>query len=507
MADTTEKKDSVNFPCQAYEDWKNEVDLPMTLMKGTKGMQEAGQFYLPAEEAESTTSYSNRKARSVLLNVFKRTIHKMSGEVFSKDIVESDDMSDDIKELMLDVNLEGKDITSFSRSIFAKALAAGIVHVLVDYPDLRIQENENGNKQFYDEDTKEWTPFTKERQKAKGFRPYWVVVPGENLIGWRGNVVNGRYMLTQLRIREYTDEPDGEWGTKTVQRVRVLEPGKYAVYIRSGREGDKNTWIIEKEGTTTLDFIPFCTFMPGEEMTKLTAMSPLDDLAYLNLMHWQSSSDQRNILHYARLVIYFGKLLDEAGDEDTGQLVVGANKMIHTTSPEGDFKIVEPTGKSIESGRMDLQDLEKQMALFGLTYMLPKTGTTTATERALDSSENDSALKSWSVGFENFLDTLVDYTGIWLGNEPGKSGTLTVNKEFRTFLRDVEPRILLEGFVKGLLSKQLVFEEFKRRDLIRSDYDFATLLSELENEARSSINDFSNLGGTFLGAAGTQPEK
>ena len=496
-----EKKKNVNTPCIDYDEWLDEVELPMALMGGTRAMQDAGTTYLAQEEEESSTSYNNRKERSILLNVFKRTIHKMSGEVFAKDIGLNDDVSEDIKELMEDVDLEGRNLTRFCRPVFSKALGEGVVHVLVDYPTLEIQESKSGAKQFYDEETETWLPLTQDKQKEKGFRPYWIVIPGENLIGWRGKIVNGKYIMTQLRIREQTEEEDGEWGTKTVLRVRVLEPGKYTIYIKSDEEG-KNDWIEERSGLTTLDFIPFVSFIPGEEMTKLTAMSPLDDLAWLNLMHWQSSSDQRNILHFARLVIYFGKMLDEAGSEDTGQLIIGPNRMIHTGHEKGDFKIVEPQGNSIESGRQDLQDLEKQMALFGLTYMMPKTGTVTATERALDTSENDSALKSWAVSFEDFINVLIDYTGIWLEKQPGESGTCNVNREFRTFLRDVEPKILLEGFTKLLLSRRLVFEEFKRRDLVRSEEDFADVLAEIENDARTSAGNFEELGGTFLGAGG-----
>jgi hypothetical protein len=112
-----------------------------------------------------------------------------------------------------------------------------------------------------------------------------------------------------------------------IEQIRVLEPGR-------GRSGasDKDEdgeWVLHAEGTTTLptsrsrrSISTAPGFMTGEP--------PLEDLADLNVAHWQSQSDQRNILHVARVPILFG-----AGfDERAATLVVGAGTMARSSDPD-----------------------------------------------------------------------------------------------------------------------------------------------------------------------------
>ncbi len=60
------------------------------------------------------------------------------------------------------------------------------------------------------------------------------------------------------------------------------------------------------------------------------------DLAYINIMHWQSQSDQDNILHVARAPILFGKGIPE------GTVVkIGVDSEIICNAEGADFKFVE----------------------------------------------------------------------------------------------------------------------------------------------------------------------
>ena len=56
----------------------------------------------------------------------------------------------------------------------------------------------------------------------------------------------------------------------------------------------------------------------------MRARPPLLDLAWLNLAHWQSSSDQRHILHIARVPILFARGMDTA----ESQIDIGPNRII-----------------------------------------------------------------------------------------------------------------------------------------------------------------------------------
>jgi hypothetical protein len=78
----------------------------------------------------------------------------------------------------------------------------------------------------------------------------------------------------------------------------------------------------------------------------MRASPPLAKLAELNIAHWQSSSDQRNILHVARVPILFG-----AGVRRRRQNAIGASEMVKFNSnPAAKLTYVEHTGAAIGAG-------------------------------------------------------------------------------------------------------------------------------------------------------------
>jgi len=157
-----------------------------------------------------------------------------------------------------------------------------------------------------------------------------------------------------LRIKEAAEEEDGEYGTKTVERVRVLRPGSWEVW----EKGEKDEYALIESGATTLAEIPYVPFY-GRKTGFMLGESPLLDLAHLNVKHWQSQSDQDTILHVARVPILAAITSDEGFE-----LTVGASSAVRI--PEGgDLKFVEHGGAAIAAGRQSLQDLEGQMIQTG----------------------------------------------------------------------------------------------------------------------------------------------
>lgn len=489
----------------AQRDYKNYVseilDLPKTLMGGTRAMREAGETYLPTEDEETSAQYIKRKGRSILLNVYKRTVQKLTGEVFSQPITIDDGTSKEFKnEWSENIDMAGSDLNRFSFSVFIHTLADGCGGILVEYPNVK-KEIRNGKVYYLEEDPKvvekpEWRPFTQAVEKEKKWRPYWVHVLAENILGARFQIIDGITKMTMLRIKEEADEEVGRWGVGKKKQIRVLTIGHWELWEKRPIDdiGNRDTWMLVDEGNTNLNFIPYVVIKFGEEINQLLADPPLEDLAWLNLMHWQSSSDQRNILHYARVFILFGKMINMGED---GKLITGANKMILSNNESADMKVVEHSGKALEAGRQDLKDLEMQMAMFGLTYLMPKTGSVTATEKAIDNAENNSALKNFALIFEDALNVAVDYSHRMIGLKEGEGGKVKVNTEFRSFLRDYEAGILIEAEKERILPKRIVVEELRNRGIISTEIDYEELKLELEEERRNDPAMQTLSGGIF----------
>ena len=249
------------------------------LLGGTSAMRASGTAYLPKWPNEEDASYGTRLSVATLFPAFGRTIGVMSGKPFSKQLTLAEDVPAKIKDWCDDADQQGNNLHSFSAVVMAEALGYGICGVLVDYP----QVGENVK--------------TLEQERALGVRPYLVFVRHAQILGWQSERVGGVTRLIQLRIAETKEVPDGEFGVKQEPRVRVLTPGTWSVYMPGAKKEDD--WTLESSGTTTLDAIPFVPFY-GKKLGFMCGVSPLLDLAHLNVKHWQSQSDQDTILHVAR---------------------------------------------------------------------------------------------------------------------------------------------------------------------------------------------------------------
>jgi len=419
--------DNIAAPHSKYNLHMEMLELPNTLMGGTEAMRAAGTVYLPQEEGESPVKYEGRLARSTLFEAYPRTIEKLVGEMFSEQIAVSEDMDEEVKEFFNDIDRNGNSVTMFCAKLMNDAIHEGLSHILVEYPP-------SPGKTVAD-------------HKAAGARPYWVHIKASQVIGWRFKNTPQGEQLVQLRIAEKHVKNDGKYGEKEVNRVRLLEPGKWSVY-----EDANGAWQLAKDeegnemqGVTNLDFIPFVTIMTGKAFGELKAKPPLLPLAHLNCTHWQSASDQRNILHYARLVTWFGRMLQKSDD---GKILMGANRLVHSDDPQGDLKVVEHSGAAINAGRQDLEDLKTEMAMFGLSLMIGKTGDQTATEKAIDKGENSSALYLWATALNSALQTAVKYTGKYLKKEV--KGELKAKDDFSGVLSSQDPALIIQAYQANL---------------------------------------------------------
>jgi hypothetical protein len=464
--------DKVETPTSTYEEQKLGWALPTALMAGTAGMRAAGIEYLPQEQGESKDEYDKRLARSFLFNAFRRTVETVNGKVFSKSIVLQDDVPPQIKTWTENIDLAGRNINVFASEVLKEAMQKGLTHVLVDMQKQIETRDAAGNPR----------PPSVAEVKAAGRRPYFVHIKPENLIGWQSEVKDGVPTLTQIRVKECAKKKDGKYGEKTVERVRVIEPDKFELYEKDQETGD---FTLVDSGTTTLGFIALATFYT-KRSGFMTAECPLQDLADLNVMHWQSSSDQRNILHFARVPILFRAGF---GDKDGGVQEVGANRMFTAKDANAKMEVVEHSGAAIDAGRQDLLDTEDRMRVMGLELFIGKPGQVTATSRNIDSEEVNSTVKSWAQELQDTLELALDYMGRWGGLGDDKAGQIKVNTDFGITLRGADDiRSLIDMRKSREISRETFWKEMKRRTLLADDFDAVKEAVELETEAESLAN-------------------
>lgn len=411
------------------------------LIGGTKAMRAAGESYLPKWPNEEADSYKTRKETATLFPAFSRTLGVMAGKPFAKALTLGEDVPPQIAEWMQDCDLEGRNLHTFASEMMEEVLGYGLAGVLVDYPRVGPIR-------------------TLAEERQIGARPYLVKVEHNQILGWKAKRVNGVMKLTQLRLAETAEEDDGEYGVKTVERVRVLTPGAWELW----RKGEKEDYVKIEEGTTSLDEIPFVPFY-GRRTGFMMGVSPLMDLAYLNVKHWQSQSDQDTILHVARVPILF-----MSGFPDDKEVTVGASAAVKTENTDGDMKYVEHTGSAIEAGRDSLKDLEEQMIQTGAELLIAQPGNRTATEANNDAEANKSELQRIVEAFEDSLDQCLQFVADWA--KLGEGGKVSVFKDFAAgSLSDAAGQLILAFQQGGLITKKTAILQAQRIGVLSPDIE------------------------------------
>lgn len=419
-----------------------EWPIVAALLGGTAAMRAAGTTFLPKWPNEEQSSYDTRVGTATLFPALGRTISVMAGKPFSKQLTLQEDVPANISEWCQDADQQGNSLHSFSADLMAECLGFGLCGVLVDYPqvgpDVRTLQDE----------------------RQLGARPYLVFIRHDQLLGWKTQRVGGVTKLTQLRIAETAEVEDGPFGTKLVKRVRVLEPGRFEVW----QQAEKDEYVSIESGTTTLSEIPFVPFY-GKKKGFMWGVSPLLDLAYLNVKHWQSQSDQDTILHVARVPI-----LAMIGADDDSTLTVGASSAVKLPSG-GDMKFVEHSGAAIEAGAKSLEALESQMITTGAELLVIKPGEQkSATQSNNEAEANKSDLQRITESFEDSLDQVLQLMAKWTGQPEG--GHVTLFKDFgAATLTDASAQLILSMQQAGLITKPTAIREQQRRGMLAADID------------------------------------
>jgi hypothetical protein len=438
--------------------WKVMNDV----LGGTETMREARNTYIPQYPEETADLHEMRIKGATLMNTTEKTLNTLVGKPFSEMPGLSEDFSPEIEEKILpDADLLGNSWDVVCRHWFRSGIGKGLAHLLVDFPVLGAKE--------------EGVARTLEDDRQEGVRPYWVVVDPESVIFASSEIVNGEEVLTQVRIKETVTKQVG-FVNVTSQRIKVLYPGRVELWEPVKVKG-KTSWQKTSDWVTGMDRIPMVTFYSRKEGFML-AKPPLLDLAYLNIAHWQSCADQRNILRVARFPI-----LACTGADNGKNVVLGPFQVLSSEDSASKFYYVEHTGVAIAAGRQDLQDLEAQMSSYGAEFLKTKqTGNQTATGRALDASEESSDLASMVHIFEDAVAQVLDLTGEWMKIEA--AGTVNFNTEWGIddLTNQADLQVLQGARAVGDLSRKQFLTALKERDVLPSDFDFEANDTELAGE-------------------------
>jgi hypothetical protein len=456
---------NVATPTQSYsrqfERWRMLEDLA-----DTKSMIAAGPRWLPQEEKELPPDYTRRLNRSILYPAFADTIETGVARMFSKPVTlqEADTLSDRLKQIEDDADLSGTSLTQFGRQLAHDGQKYGRFHFLVDFPATDATAN------------------LRDEQES-GVRPYFAAVSPTDLIGWKfRRGAGGKQILAQIRVQETQTEADGEFGEKEVKTIRVLtddgqSPAHWDVYTAN----DKGEYTLTSGGPISLGYIPLVTAY-YDYVAPFESNPPYEGLAWQNIKHWRSSSEQDNLLRVARVPIL--TVVGIKSDEIAQGLTIGASKILGFSSPEAKVSFTEHSGAAIGAGADDLKATELRMETLGMAPMVSRSGSITATATAIDESKSSSDLEAWARVTESALKQGYEIAAEWDGSELHKDfGVEIATASDMLLVKDSDLQTLDAARTRGDITRPTYLTVLKARRILPKDLDVQAEADAAANEA------------------------
>jgi len=426
-------------------------EIMKAVSEGTKYLRDNSEIFLPLEPREDAEAYQSRVDRAVFSPFTQRLIRAATGLVLRKPITLT---GDPYWTEMFKMDVDGckSDLDEYARRVLMCSLTYGQSHILVDYPA------PSGA-----------VSLAEERQQNR--RPYWIEIDPNNIYGWRLDRESNYGSLIQVRIGEKAVLPDGDFGEKIYDQIRVIEPGKYRVFRKRETVDelyeedmgiyptDMSSPAVEKDfkqvesGNFSLGEIPLVTIYSGK-VDNMTSKPPLLDIAYLNLAHFQRQADLIHSLHVASQPM----LVMEGYDDQTKDLAISVNYAM-ATQPGNKVYYVEPASSAFDAQSAEIKELQMQMATLGIsTLSQQKFVAESADARRLDRVDTNSMLAMVSMELEQKLQKAFNLSAEYVGIEPPE---VTISRDF-----DIERLIGQDITALTSLFDQQVIDRDEFRDIL-----------------------------------------
>jgi len=426
-------------------------EIMKAVTEGTEYLRENSEAFLPLEPREDYTAYMARVNRAVFSPFTQRLIRAATGLVLRKPITLT---GDPYWTEMFKMDVDGckSDLDEYARRILMCSLTYGQSHILVDYPA------PSGAVSLAEE-------------RAQDRRPYWIEVDPNNLYGWRLDRESNYGNLVQVRLAEKAVLPDGDFGEKVFEQIRVIEPGKYRVFRKTDQIDEMydladNSYAGEFDAQTTgeeykevesgefsLGEIPLVTVYSGKT-ENLVSKPPLLDIAYLNLAHFQRQADLIHSLHVASQPM----LVMEGYDDQTKDVAISVNYAM-ATQPGNKVYYVEPASSAFDAQSSEIKELQMQMATLGIsTLSQQKFVAESADARRLDRVDTNSMLAMVSMELEQKLQKAFNLSAEYVGIEPPE---VKISRDF-----DIERLIGQDITALTSLFDQQVIDREEFRDIL-----------------------------------------
>lgn len=444
-----------------YSAMKSKWQRCRDTLSGQDAVHLRGDEYLPKLKEQEEADYDAYKKRAVFFNATSRTVEALVGMIFRKQpVVELPPAMDPIKE---DATLSAIPLPTFAQKAMYEVIGLGRVGILVDFP--RMAE----------------VPKTLAEAEAMGNRPYLTYYTAENIINWRFGRVRNVYQLVQVVLQEKNREPTDEFVDEEVTRYRVLSL-KTGVYTQqlwrkatSGELKDSIDGFIAEPAFAPmvngkqLSRIPF--FLVGSDgPTTETDDPPMIDLVDVNLSHYRTTADYEHGAHFCGLPTpCVSGYVKEKQDQ---KLYVGSTHAWIFPRPETKAYYLEFGGQGLTSLATLRAEKEQHMAALGARMLQPEKAAAEAEQTVLARASGElSVLGAMAQGLSRAMTGALELCRDWWGT--GGDVSFELNTDYvPAQMTAPELTALVAAWQQGAISKETLFQNLKRGEVISEDTTF-----------------------------------
>lgn len=470
----------VSTPHPEYIEALPTWELVRICIAGQAAVKKAGVMLLPQLAGQTPEEYAAYVARANYVNCTGRTHEAMLGFLFRKP--PEDDLPAGIEMLTNDADLAGSPLFSYARQVTAAACGLGRAGTLVDYSD----------------DEK---------------RPYLSFYPALSIINWQTERVKGKQVLTLLVLAEVISRPNpaDPFNPDTVTQYRSLRlqpatengeriatcqiwetpknatagtavrnlPGTgSAAMATAGAETITKEYTFTRRGIA-LNFIPF-VFHGADNPGTGIGKSPLEDIANINVSHFQTSADLENALHICGVPTPYACGF---GEGDT-KLFLGSKYAWTTDNVEATCGFLEFTGQGVEPLHKAIEQKQAQMAAVGAGLIEPQKSTAESYDTvALRASAETSVLARIGMLVSETISLALQIADWWTGTaaELNQEIKFALNTDFASAA--IQPEMLtglIAAYQQGAISKKTLFHNLERGELYPNGWTYDEEETEIE---------------------------
>lgn len=487
---------NVNTPCAAYLAMSARWQPIDDLLGGTEQMRKKRVLYLPKQRLEDDKDYEAKIRLAVLYNGLGQAIDDATNRPFSKAVtfegVESlrGDAKSWLEDLLANIDGAGTSADEQLREAFKTAAKYGVVHFLVDYTPVAPDA-------------------TRATEQEIGARPTIVMIDPRSVIGWRSEQRGSSRVLTEVRVRDTETSVNDDWSETVQNVVRVITPSEVVVWREKKNDNGGNDWVPDEplpmlRAGKPLDRVPLFTCYFDRDGF-LTANPPYEDLAFLNIAHWQSTAAQRFATAFSRIAVLVvtghKPKADTTSNDAPKEMKVTPASFLDLPEADASVTFAEQKGDAIKTGSDELRTIEEQMQTLGVRPFVERSSASTATGKSIDESRDMSVAQRWIRSLEATYRAAIEYAAEWAAKPIPDEFEVRIFSDFVLPASQSDLNTVQAARSAGDLSRGTYLRELQRRGTLSPELDITEEMAAIEAEG-PPLGEMSGGGpGSGLGVA------